>query len=217
MANFNTHIFISATASSIAAVSASHIGLIKLLDIPWFIFLGTAGGLLPDIDSNSSQSLKLLFNSLALLISVLTILAYKGQYILPHLFIIASSTFLVVRFPIMEIFKRFTVHRGAIHSLLCASFFTLLTVYIFYNLFDNSIPFSWLSGLFIGFGFIVHLLLDEFYSVDLSNAQLKRSFGTAFKLFSIKYLGVSLVILASSITLYFYTPGYPFSLNWLYK
>jgi purine-nucleoside phosphorylase len=52
MANFNTHLFVAASASGIAAVTASNKEFFDLLDIPWFIFLGTMGGLLPDIDSN---------------------------------------------------------------------------------------------------------------------------------------------------------------------
>jgi len=214
MANFNTHVFVAATASGIATITALNANLINLLDIPWFVFLGTVGGLLPDIDSDSSRPLKLLFNSLAALIAMLAILAFKEQYIFQHVFIIASSAFLIVRYPILSIFKYLTVHRGSIHSLLCAVFFTLLAVSLSYYLFKNSIRFSWLSGLFIGFGFIVHLLLDEFYSVDLGNAQLKRSFGTAFKLFSIRYLSASITLLIGCIALYIYTPVFPFSLNW---
>ncbi len=214
MANFNTHIFVAATASGIAAVTLSNKNLIQLLDIPWFVFLGTAGGLLPDIDSDSSRPLKLLFTSLATLIAVLTILTFKDQYILQHLFIIAGSTFFVIRYPILAIFKHLTVHRGAIHSLLCAALFGLLTVCISHYLFHNSDYFSWMSGAFISFGFIIHLLLDELYSVDLSNVQLKRSFGTALKIFSIRYFGVSLLMFILSAALFVYSPPLPFNVHW---
>jgi hypothetical protein len=214
MANFNTHIFVAATASGLAAVTLCNKNFMQLLDIPWFVFLGTVGGLLPDIDSDSSRPLKLLFTSLATLMSMLTILAFKDQYILQHLFIIASSTFFIVRYPILAIFKYLTVHRGAIHSLLCAALFSLLMVCINYYLFHNTHYFSWMSGAFIGFGFIVHLLLDEFYSVELGNAQLKRSFGTACKLFSIRYLGVSIMMLIACIFLFLWAPPLPFTVHW---
>lgn len=35
---------------------------------------------------------------------------------------------------------------------------------------------------FIG-GFLIHLLLDEIYSIDLAGTRLKKSFGTAIKLY----------------------------------
>ncbi len=33
--------------------------------------------------------------------------------------------------------------------------------------------------------YIIHLLLDELYSVDLENRRVKKSVGTAFKFFSV--------------------------------
>jgi len=65
---------------------------------------------------------------------------------------------------------------------------------------------SWLSGLFIGFGFIVHLLLDEVYSVDLSNRRMKKSFGTALKLYSYKNLTASALMTACTLALVWITP-----------
>ena len=38
-------------------------------------------------------------------------------------------------------------------------------------------------GLFVLIGFIIHLVLDEIYSVDVEGAVIKKSFGTALKLF----------------------------------
>ena len=210
MANFNTHLSVAASASGAAAACLYCNNLIELLDLPWFIFLGTIGGLLPDIDSDNSRPLKLLFTASATLASVLSILAYKDQYSLQHLSIIAAVAFLSVRYPILSLFKYFTVHRGVFHSLLSATFFTLFTIYTSHTLFHNSIHFSWISGGFIGFGFVIHLILDECYSVDLGNVQLKRSFGTAFKLFSLRYLHASFAMFCACFLLYLNTPTFPF-------
>jgi hypothetical protein len=60
--------------------------------------------------------------------------------------------------------------------------FALLAVLIAYHLVGSSALQAWFCGLFVFLGFIVHLLLDEFYSVNLVGMQLKRSFGTAFNL-----------------------------------
>ncbi|MCK5353801.1 MAG: metal-dependent hydrolase [Methyloprofundus sp.] len=210
MANFNTHLFVAASASGIAVTGLYNKQLIEFLEAPWFIFLGTLGGLLPDIDADNSRPLKLLFAALATFSAVLIIMTYKDQTKLPALFILASSAFLTVRFPLLSIFKRLTVHRGVFHSVLSAVFFTLSTVCISQRGFHTTAHFSWLSGLLIGFGFIVHLLLDELFSVDLSNAQLKRSFGSAFKLFSLRYLSASFTMFCACIVLYHYAPTFPF-------
>jgi len=212
MANFNTHLFVAASASTIAALTLVNKNFINLLDIPWFIFLGTIGGLLPDIDSDSSRPLRLFFTSLAILGSILCILTYKDDYELQQTFIIAGTAFVIIRYPILALFKHYTVHRGAFHSLLCACLFTLITVCLSDYFFHNPILFSWLNGLFIGFGFIVHLLLDELYSVELNNVQLKRSFGTAFKIVSFKYWGASISMLIACILLYYFAPVFPASL-----
>lgn len=212
MANFKTHLSVATGASAILSITTHLNGLIALFDIPWFIFLGSIGGLLPDIDSSNSHPLRLLFTSLSTLTAVLTILAYKDQYMLQHIFIFAGIAFIIVRYPILALFKKLTVHRGIFHSLFAVTFFTLLTVYINYVFFQTSIKFAWISGIFIGFGFIVHLLLDEVYSVDLSNARLKKSFGTAFKIMSLKYPLASLMMFMACATLYHYTPEFPFPL-----
>jgi len=210
MANFNTHLFVAASASGIAVTSLYNQQLIEPTDAPWLIFLGTLGGILPDIDSDNSRPLKLLFTTLATLVAILVFQTYKDQIILQTLFIIASSAFLIVRFPVLSVFKCLTVHRGVFHSVLSAGFFTLFTVCISQFASHCNIYFAWLNGLFVGFGFIVHLLLDELFSVDFANVQLKRSFGSAFKLFSLRYLSASFMMLCACIMLYQYTPAFPF-------
>ncbi|HAM62008.1 MAG TPA: hydrolase, partial [Psychrobacter sp.] len=49
-----------------------------------------------------------------------------------------------------------------------------------------SLSASWFYGLFLFTGAMVHLLLDELYSVNLSNMKMKRSSGTAMKFYQHK-------------------------------
>ncbi len=210
MANFKTHLFVATSASGIMAIGLYHENLIEFLNIPWFVFLGTVGGLLPDIDSDNSRPLRILFNLLATLLAGLTVVTFKEQYSIQLIFIIAGGVFFMVRIPLLAVFKRLTVHRGVFHSLLSAVFFTFCTVYINYILFHSALKFAWMSGLFIGFGCIVHLVLDECYSVDLANIQLKRSFGSAFKLLSLRYWYASLAMFCACVALYIYIPVFPF-------
>ena len=58
-----------------------------------------------------------------------------------------------------------------------------LTAVIFDRVFSEPAHSAWLTGLFVLIGFIIHLVLDEIYSVDVEGAVIKKSFGTALKLF----------------------------------
>ena len=58
-----------------------------------------------------------------------------------------------------------------------------LTAVIFDRVLGEPATLAWLTGLFVLIGFIIHLVLDEIYSVDIEGAAIKKSFGTALKLF----------------------------------
>jgi hypothetical protein len=190
MANFNTHLntaVIITGLSSAALLSAGHIDLNSAL---WLWFLGSIGGLLPDIDSDNSTSLDTIFNLFALC-AVLIVM----HYITTELIIQISFVELVVvpllvygfmKYIIRPIFEWITVHRGSCHSLLFILLCALLTTQVTWQLNDQttmySAIFAWLTGGFILLGGLIHLLLDEIYSVDLSNVEIKRSFGTALKI-----------------------------------
>jgi len=241
VANFNTHLFIAATGSSSAALYAVNQQLINWVDMPWLIFMGSIGGLLPDIDSDNSKQVNIIFLLLAILSSftVLSGGSFFGDitHLLPAQYAVCQTSpinlsslvsslagkcvsyslliqvlaiFIGVRYIFLSIFKSLTVHRGIFHSLLAAIFFTLLTTSISIHLFQQTILFSWLNGLFIGLGFVIHLLLDEVYSVDLSNIRIKRSFGTAFKLYSYKNGYTSTLMLICTLALYSLIPSVPF-------
>ena len=59
----------------------------------------------------------------------------------------------------------------------------VLTAVIFDRVFHEPAALAWLTGLFVLIGFITHLVLDEIYSVDIEGVSIKKSFGTALKLF----------------------------------
>ncbi len=102
---------------------------------------------------------------------------------------------------------RFTVHRGIFHSVLALVFFSLLMVCVSDYAFRQNPIYAWLNGFFLGFGFLVHLLLDEIYSVDLSNRRIKKSFGTALKLINYKNLPSSALMMLLTIFFYWATPS----------
>ena len=50
---------------------------------------------------------------------------------------------------------------------------------------------------------MIHLLLDEIYSVDITGARIKKSFGTALKFASIEELKTSLALGIATVALFF--------------
>jgi LexA-binding, inner membrane-associated putative hydrolase len=206
MANFNTHLSVALGASAGAALLTVNLNIITITDAPWMIAFGAIGGMLPDIDSGNSTPIKLFFTTLALLALLAVINLFKNNYPPHWLLLMAAASYLAVRYGALKLFNHLTSHRGIFHSVLTAVFFCLLMVCIGCYLLHWDRLHSWLSGLFIGFGFIVHLLLDEVYSVDLSNRRMKKSFGTALKLYSYKNLTTSGLMAACTLGLVWITP-----------
>jgi len=215
MANFNVHLntaIITTGLGSATLLSAQHIDLNSAL---WLWFLGSMGGLLPDIDSDNSTSLDMIFNLFALS-AVLIVLSFITTNLLIQIsfieiIVLPLIVYCLMKYIIRPIFEKVTVHRGSCHSLLFLVFSTLMTTQITWQLSEqqtlNSALFAWLSGSFIFFGGMVHLLLDEIYSVDLSNIRIKRSFGTALKIadFNNKFLTL-LTVLAIAGLVYIAPP-----------
>jgi len=206
MANFKTHMVVGAIASSgLAAVAVSLDG-IEMRHAVAFGLAGTLGGILPDIDSDNSFAINLVFTVFAVFMSVLFIYSYYDALPLHYLFGMGASAFIVVRYVFRFIFEKLTIHRGVFHSLLAAVMMTVAATTLgHYGLALNELN-AWLFGIFVGFGYVVHLLLDEIYSVDLSNIRIKRSFGTALKPLSLDYPLATITTLAITIGLFWISP-----------
>jgi hypothetical protein len=207
MANFNTHVTIATVASTGAALVAVNVHLISNGDMLWLIFLGTLGGLLPDVDASNSRPVKLLFNVLALMGVAGALQVFKASYPPYPLLMIVAGTYLFIRHGICALFNRLTLHRGVFHSVLAALFFALLMTCISYHFLHWDVLHAWLNGIFIALGFMVHLLLDEVYSVDLFNSRMKKSFGTALKLFSHSNMPASALMAVFTLMLYWMAPS----------
>jgi membrane-bound metal-dependent hydrolase YbcI (DUF457 family) len=208
MANFNTHLSMALVISTGAAIAAVNVNLITNADMAWLIFLGTLGGLLPDIDATNSKPAKMLFFILALIGTSAAIDLFKNSYPPYPLLGIIAGTYLSIRYVMFALFNKLTVHRGVFHSILAALFFALLTTCISYYIMHLDVLRAWVSGIFIALGIIVHLLLDEIYSVDLSNTKIKKSFGSALKLFSTNSMTASILMAICTLMLYWITPSH---------
>jgi len=183
MANFQTHLGGAALGGGLVASSILATGMMSLPQAISGWLLVMLGGLLPDIDSDHSNVVRGLFTVFGGMISILSIIILGADASIGLMWLAGVVSFVTVRYGLWYIFARFTVHRGIFHSLLAGVFFSVFTTVAAFHLMALPARVSWLMGLCLMIGFIIHLFLDECYSVDLVNGRIKRSFGTAMKLF----------------------------------
>ena len=186
VANFKTHITVATVASGGFASVCLGAELVTPRDLLILWGAGALGGILPDIDSDHSDAIDVLFTLLALLGALLLTTLNAGNYAVAEMWLLWGSVYLFLRYPVMGIFKMFTVHRGIYHSVLAALMFWFATTAFCHRICGQEPFFAWLTGCAVFFGYLVHLALDELYAVDFSNQRLKRSWGSAFKLFAYK-------------------------------
>jgi len=204
MANFNTHLNTAVIITGLGSATLLSVGHTDLKGALWLWFLGSIGGLLPDIDSDNSTSLDTIFNLFALSAVLLVLHYITTELIIEISFIeliaVPLMVYGIMKYIIRPLFEWITVHRGSCHSLVFLLLCALLTTQVTWKLNDQltaeAATFAWLAGGFILLGGLIHLMLDEIYSVDLSNVRIKRSFGTALKIadFDNKLITLSSVI-----------------------
>jgi hypothetical protein len=201
MANFNTHVSVALASSTVVAALAVVFQWISFNQTLGLIALGTIGGMLPDIDASNSRPTRLLFHALAILSALVAVRVLNQHLVAYQVLAAAGAAYVITRYGIFRLFNRLTTHRGVFHSILAVVFFALLTTVISFYGAHSSVLQSWLNGIFIALGYLVHLLLDECYSVDLTNRRIKKSFGTALKLYHYKNITVSLLMLLCTLAL----------------
>lgn len=207
MANFKTHLQVASIGSGLACslfYSAGHLSSGEAF-LCWI--MGTLGGILPDIDSDNSHSLGILFGAFSIIACGFTAVAWIEIWPLAWVWGACALVFFLVQFGVRHLFARFTVHRGIFHSVLACLLFMFL-VAAGAAFLGASGTTSWFLAIFLGFGYCVHLLLDEIFGVDFMNVAIKRSFGSAFKLFDYQNMTSSGFMAVGVIAAYFLTPSY---------
>ncbi len=206
MANFATHLGVGTIASGMAATLAVATNMVGQGDVITLALVGALGSVLPDIDLKDSRSSRIIFFALGLFLSIVVLFCVVAKYSIVELWIIWIGAFLTVRYLGHSLFHNFAVHRGVFHSVLAGVFFLLATAAIFHHGLNVPTGISWLAGVFMLFGYLIHLLLDEIYSVDFSGNRVKRSFGTAMKLFEYRDPTASFLMLVAVAGMFFFTP-----------
>jgi hypothetical protein len=184
MAGFKTHITTS-TVVGIGYGAAGHF----LLEAPPSTCLLAAGlcsisGILPDLDSDSGVPVRETIGFSAAVIPILLIDRFQQVGLSTEMMAVAGMLiYLVVRFGIGRIFKRYTVHRGMWHSLPAAASVGLLAFLICS---PEDMALRYFKSAAVVLGFLTHLVLDEIWSYEFKRGRLhiKKSAGTALKLWS---------------------------------
>ncbi len=220
MANFNTHFTIAATASAVVSGTFLSMEIVTPEQGVMAFFIGTLGGLLPDVDSAHSKSIKVGFNVLSLLLTIMMIFVKSSTYSIIEMFIMSVLVFSLIRYGLLEVFRKISKHRGMFHSIPVALIWGVgvaILMQLFFGL--NSLV-SWVYGFMVTFGYLVHLTLDEIYSVDLGNRRVKKSLGTALKFYKLKTNSdkiQTVIIYATLVGLFMIAPDTDLIMNALFS
>ena len=208
MANFKTH-FITASVSS-GAISSAFLTLDIFNHFQTIVafLVATLGGILPDIDADNSKPLNLAFTIIAIFISFFTTFIIAKDLSIVEKVLFWFFVYFIVRFMVMRFFQSITTHRGVFHSIPMGILISFIVIYISFYIFKIDSTIAWFYGIFLFYGYILHLFLDEIVSVNLFGISVKKSLGTSLKIFDKKTPILYIFIYVSIIGSYFLLPNY---------
>ncbi|TWT55365.1 hypothetical protein CA85_49380 [Allorhodopirellula solitaria] len=145
--------------------------------------LCSVAGMLPDLDSDTGVPLRETTLFLSAVIPILMVERFRDMGLSHEAMALAAMLiYVLIRFVVVEFFRRYTVHRGMWHSI-PAALSAALAAYLIMPCPSEAIRVY--KSLAVLAGFLTHLILDEIWSLDFSGGgmRVKKSFGTALKFF----------------------------------
>lgn len=146
--------------------------------------LCSVAGMLPDLDSDTGVPLRETTLFLSAVVPILMVERFRDMGLSHEAMALAAMLiYIVIRFVVVEFFRRYTVHRGMWHSI-PAALIACLGAYLIMPCPSEAIRVY--KSLAVLAGFLTHLILDEIWSLDFSSGRMrvKKSFGTALKFFN---------------------------------
>ena len=207
MANFTTHIGAGTVVSGVLATLTLAADVVAPENLVAVTMAGVLGSVLPDIDLKDSRPSKAMFSGLAVFFSFAVLFAFATRYSIAELWILWLGTLVAVRYGLHNAFHHLSVHRGIWHSLIAGAFSAFLTAIAFKYILGRPDGVAWLAAGFMMIGYMVHLVLDEIYSVDVMDVRIKSSFGTAVKLIDRRYPTASAAMLVAAALAFYATPS----------
>jgi hypothetical protein len=183
MANFTTHIAVGTVVAGSLATLTLAADVIAPDNLVAVTLAGVLGSVLPDIDLKDSRPSRAMFAGLAIFFSFAVLFTAADRFSIAELWMLWLGTLLLIRYGLHAAFHNLAVHRGIWHSITAGLFCAAATAVVFGNVLDRHAGVAWLAAGFMLIGYLVHLTLDEVYSVDVMDRRVKSSFGTALKLF----------------------------------
>jgi len=182
VADFKSHI----TGSTLVGIAYGYWGVTQQgMSLETGMLAGglcAVSGMLPDLDSDSGIPLRETSMFVAAIAPMLMIDRFRDLGLSDEAMALAAMLiYLGIRFVAVEFFKRYTVHRGMWHSIPAAISAGMLA-YLVMPCPSESIRVY--KSMAVVTGFVVHLTMDEIWSIDLKRGfRLKKSFGTALKFY----------------------------------
>lgn len=210
MANFSTHISVAAGAGAAIAAFGLSANLWPLTQTPAIVILVALGGIMPDIDADKSYACRLIFTVFAITAALAALALARPPLSLVGATCLALGLYIAIRDVIGVAFRTLTRHRASWHSLLAVAAVMFTTVTISFRCFGQPAQLAWSHGLAMAAGMLIHLLLDECFSIDLEGARLKRSFGTALKLFDYRRPIATALMAGATVLVMPWVPTWPF-------
>jgi len=164
------------------------------------------GGVLPDLDSDSSKPVQIFFKILSIFLPLLVLLVVPEKLPILHMLGIWLVATFILKLLFTIFFLKMTTHRGIFHTIPMGLLFSQLLILLFHYIFMFDLLFSTIAGVFLFFGFVIHLILDELVSLNILGLKVKHSFGTALKMYDLNNIYGTLVLYIAVITLYFLMP-----------
>lgn len=184
MGNYRQHLSFSTGLGFVYAAGAYVLGGVHWAYGSVAALLASVSGLLPDLDSQSGVGMRSFTGILGVVIAAGV---WKGLDRLDpppafeyHLWAVVVC-YVFVKHGFRRMVGKIAVHRGMNHSLPTGAVWAALT-YLGYPSTDHTLRVFMAAAVMLGF--LSHLVLDEYCSVDLRGARVNKAFGTALKLWA---------------------------------
>jgi membrane-bound metal-dependent hydrolase YbcI (DUF457 family) len=209
MAGFKTHVGVSTVVGIGYGTAGSLLWGVPLPAAIVSTGLCSVAGMLPDVDSDSGKPIQEVMGFAAAVVSLSVLESLRQRGLGPDsLVAVGMGAYAFVRFGLGAILRRLTVHRGMWHSLPAVAIAAMVTAFL---CFDETPLNRWFKVGAVALGYLVHLLLDEIYSVRFARGRvrLKKSSGTALKVWG-DSLGANLFTMANLLLLAYLLLNPPF-------
>lgn len=182
MAGYREHISVSGMLGIVYGVGAHYLLEFTPVQCALAGCLTWMAGMLPDLDSDTGRPVREMFGlaaAMAPLVLMQNLQAWAGN---PEAaLLMAVGLYAAIRHGGALVLGKLSVHRGMFHSI-PALLIAAELVFLAYK--SDQLNVKLLMAVGVGLGFLSHLLLDEFYSVEWTGIRIRlnKSAGSAFKL-----------------------------------